>query len=263
MLTELNKIFDRDFVIGHFIPALAFIAASIGLLFGFGTLPLWLQLKADDLLKDTTLMALISLVAALSLMALNRVIFRLMEGYWVFHLGRQLNFFQRWRFRRLHRRLRLLSEQKNRCGDQAFPHMAKFRELKLQSVNHFPSREDLQLPTSFGNAVRAFEEYPLLMYGIESITGWSRLHAVVPKEYRETLSGMRSSMDFWMNLWFLSFVVMGEYLYLTARIGASLSLGPPRASGLRLPDVPAVPSRGGTVGGVGKGGIRRVLARAV
>jgi len=219
MLTELNKIFDRDFVIGQFIPALVFVTASIGLLFGFGALPPWLHIKADDLLKDTTLVALISLVVALSLMALNRAIFRLLEGYWVFHLGRLLNYFQRWRFRRLHRRLHLLLEEKNRCRDQVFPHAAELQELKLRSVNHFPSREDLLLPTSFGNTVRSFEEYPLLMYGIESITGWSRLHAVVPKDYRQILSGMRSSMDFWMNLWFLSFVVSGEYLYLAARIG--------------------------------------------
>jgi hypothetical protein len=52
------------------------------------------------------------------------------------------------------------------------------------------------------------------MYGFESITGWSRLNAVVSKDYRETMDAARADMDCWMNIWFLSYFVLIQYLYL-------------------------------------------------
>jgi hypothetical protein len=82
VLGELNKLFDRDFAVGHFLPGLAFVAATIGLLARFGVPTDWFTFDRQDALKDTTLVALLSWVAGITLMALNREIFRFLEGYW-------------------------------------------------------------------------------------------------------------------------------------------------------------------------------------
>ncbi len=91
------------------------------------------------------------------------------------------------------------------------------------AAERFPSKEKQLLPTSFGNAVRAFEDYPRVMYGFESIQGWSRLNAVMPKSFRDTLGSMRAMTDFWVNLWFLSLLLMLEYLVFVYRTSKGLS----------------------------------------
>ena len=78
----------------------------------------------------------------------------------------------------------------------------------------YPSTEDQVLPTSFGNAVRAYEDYSRVVYGFESINGWSRLQAVMSKEFMEILGSSRARVDLWLNLLFLAILFLGEALLL-------------------------------------------------
>ncbi|HLN29715.1 MAG TPA: hypothetical protein VK395_18360 [Gemmataceae bacterium] len=213
MIGELNKIFDRDFVIGYFMPALAFLAATIGILALYGMLPTWLSFSQTDALKETTFIALFSWIGGVTLMALNREIFRLMEGYWYLRSYIPLTHLERWRFRRLHGKVSNLQAQYQQWpGDAAsFPHVEKLIELKREAAYRFPSEEGLILPSSFGNTVRAFEDYPREVYGFESIQGWFRLLAVVSKDYRELVNSARATTDFWVNLWFASLLLLAEY----------------------------------------------------
>jgi len=71
--------------------------------------------------------------------------------------------------------------------------------------------------TSFGNAVRAFEDYPRVLYGFESINGWSRLNAVIPKSYQDILGNKRAMTDFWVNVWFVSLLTIVEYSVVTIK----------------------------------------------
>jgi hypothetical protein len=86
-------------------------------------------------------------------------------------------------------------------------------------VERFPSKKELLLPTSFGNTMRSFEEYPLLMYGADSIVVWEKLLAVIPKDYRDFIENSRAQLDFWVNLWCLSILLLFEYSLFAYRYG--------------------------------------------
>jgi hypothetical protein len=228
---ELKKIFDRNFAVGFFVPALAFLAASIGVLTAFGALPTWLKVKADEPLKETTFLAILSFGVALALFSLNRVIVRALEGYWLRDLGRRLEWLRgywvhgwasylvggQWRrFEKLKRHFISLTHERDECAaaDRPFPRREERRRTGKRLYNQFPHREDLLLPTAFGNTVRAFEDYPRVMYGYESIEGWSRLNAVLPKDYRGTLATQEASTYFWVNLWLLGLLLLFQYVVL-------------------------------------------------
>ncbi len=85
-------------------------------------------------------------------------------------------------------------------------------ERLLERAESFPSTEEQLLPTSFGNTIRAFEDYPRVIYGIESIDGWSRLIAIIPKEYVELIDNAKTQVDFWINISILSFLLLMEYI---------------------------------------------------
>lgn len=224
MLNEFNKLIGREFIIGFFVPALIFIAGSAGILGQFEILPSWLHIDLNDPLKDTTFIAIVTTTTALFLMAANRIVFRTLEGYWLFDLGSRLNHVQRWRYRRLHSQITELTNERDICRKQnkEFAGRRERNRLVRIAAQRYPSKEELVLFTAFGNTVRAFEDYPRVMYGFESINGWSRLNAVMPKSYRDLLGNMRATTDCWVNLWFVSLLIIGEYSYICWHAGRGL-----------------------------------------
>lgn len=214
MVEDVNKIFGRDFVIAFFVPSLAFLFVTIAYLHVSGRPISWLKINPDDPLKGSTFIALVTLTASFCLMSVNRLVIRTLEGYWIFDLGRSIRFIQTARFRWLQSRIETLTKEAIRCKEQkiTFTKRRKRNRLMLRAAQRFPSREDQILCTSFGNTFKAFEDYPRVMYGFESIQGWSRLNTILPKEFRETLSSTRSLTDFWANIWFLSLVFIAQYI---------------------------------------------------
>lgn len=196
MNSELNKVFGRDFIIGFFLPAL---------FFGVGTYflarVLWpdassLHIDWHKPFEETGVFLLLIWVFAVFLQSVNREIFRTAEGYWgPSEFRDRASYFQRKRFRKLHARLKELRSRKRNENEKR-----EFRRLSHNAAVDFPSTVDQVLPTSFGNAVRAYEDYPRVIYGIESIVGWSRLQALISKEFRELLSNDRARVDLWLNL---------------------------------------------------------------
>jgi hypothetical protein len=221
MFGELNKIFDKTFVVGYAIPASAFMATTILILTAFNNLPKWMTIDSTAPLKDTTFVALQALVLAIVLMSLNSMLFRLMEGYWNSWLRRRLNFIQRWRWKRINKEIERLRQESDHCDKtgSSFGDLEKYVKLSHRRAQEFPTTEGQVLPTSFGNTVRAFEDYPRVMYNFESITGWSRLNTVIPKDYREIMDDARAQMNMWINLWFLSLGVLLEYVILGLSTG--------------------------------------------
>jgi hypothetical protein len=216
VFAELPKLFDRDFAIGYFLPAALFIALSYFVIAWFGFHPVVVALSADSFLKESAGFGLLSLLGGIILLVLNRGIVRFLEGYWP--LRDWLNWIELRRFRKLREDSRLSDEQKQHYKEinQEFPRALqdKRNKIKLKEATRFPNEERLILPTSFGNSFRAFEVYPRVMYGINAIPAWYRLLAVVPKEYRALIDSARVSLDFWVNLCFLSLVLIVEYFSL-------------------------------------------------
>lgn len=206
MNSELNKEFGRDFIIGFFLPALIFIWGASLSLHSFGLSAPWLEIDWHDPLKETALLAVASWIFAVFLQSLNREIFRLAEGYWPWKLRDLCGYFERLRFAAMEKRLAALREEGTKCAaaGREFPQASELQELWHDRVTRFPSKKGLVLPTSFGNVVRAYEDYSRVVYRFESINGWSRLRALMSKEFGDVLSGNRARVDLWLN----SFVLM-------------------------------------------------------
>jgi hypothetical protein len=215
MFSGLNKILDRNFVVGFALPAILFMFLASYIAKLFSLLPSYPDLRGKDAFADTTLFAMITLGLALVLMVLNWNILRILEGYWYWDLGRKVNgyFVKRWNA--LSETIAELQSRRKQQG-AAFGEMRELMRAQEEFAERFPLKATAVLPTKFGNALHAFEDYPRQAYEIDSIPGWSRLLAVVPKDYRELIEESRGDMNFWMNTWFLSYFLLAEYLGLAA-----------------------------------------------
>jgi hypothetical protein len=76
-----------------------------------------------------------------------------------------------------------------------------YSKLLNKYAQDYPDQIDDVLPTRFGNAIRAFEVYSGVIYGLEAIDGWPRLLAVIPADYRQMIEDAKAQVDFWVNLW--------------------------------------------------------------
>ena len=207
MAESLPEVFGRRFLLAHLLPAVAFVAAMI-LIFG-GTEKLISVAEAG--LEDAP-MGIGILVAlwilALLLLALNRTITRLLEGYGSANPLRALKFLEARSFRKLTLDLEAVEKEAAAAkGDLTVKTKARRNKLHRQRACRFPDGERWLLPTSFGNTIRSFEVYPRVMYGMEAIDSWFRLTAVLPKEFLGSVDDAKAQVDLWLNVWFLSSVV--------------------------------------------------------
>src|ERR1043166_3041244 len=215
-MSELNKILGRDFIIAFLLPALFFLVANF-LSFEAVSIPHpWLKFNPEKPLEDTTILGLEAFVFGVFLQSVNRELFRLAEGYWEDYCGetmtRCLGYFQKRRFRKLKQDLATLRAERGLCQREARPFAtkAKYNKLSEGEATRFPRREDLVLPTTFGNVVRAYEDYPRAVYNFESINGWSRIQALMSKQVAELLSRTRARVDMWLNFGFVTSLLMAE-----------------------------------------------------
>jgi hypothetical protein len=211
LIGQLTGLIGRGFVIGYFLPVTAFIAASLSLAVAFGLEPGGGSLDETETLVGSTLLALASALGGVLLMALNREVIRLMEGY----PYRSWNGWQRKRYRRLsdlaneiRKEREALENQKKELSPER---RAELEKAVAKLATYFPDEEKWVLPTALGNTIRAFEVYPRVMYGLDAIESWARLLGVVPTDYREQINAAKTQMDFWVNLWLLALLFLPEY----------------------------------------------------
>ncbi len=211
MFTELPKLFDRNFVIGYFLPVVLYACLAISLLqfLGIGTEITHIILR--DLLVGTTILGLFSWTVGILLVGINRDILRILEGYGRFNPLKRLEKSELRRYKRLEAKIHKFERIKSQ-QDLSPSETERLNILYRKRVRRFPDQEKFVLPTSFGNTIRAFEVYPRLMYGIDPIVGWPRLWAVIPKDYRDLILGSKTHMDFWVNLGFLNIFFILEII---------------------------------------------------
>jgi hypothetical protein len=221
---ELPKIFDRNFAIGFFLPAAAFVGVSLGLVSGFG-----LSAKLPDgfqavNLTSTTLSGLTALLGGVMLLVLNYEIYRILEGYGQYNPMKLLGGIEKRRFKNHVKQVEALNQKLRayRSAGEDFPPelRSKRNVLMWRMAERFPSKESELLPTAMGNTIKAFEEYSRIMYGLDIIAGWSRLNAVIPKDYREMIDTAKAVTDFWLNLWLLGILIVVEYFGLVIHAGS-------------------------------------------
>jgi hypothetical protein len=218
---ELPKIFDRNFVIAFFLPAAIFVVSSIGLFAGFGLFPSLISFLRTDVLQGATTLGIASWLLGVLLLVLNYSIYRVLEGYGKYNPIRYLKKYERRRYNKLQRaitRLRAEIREADASGEEekVLVELENKRDALLRKkAEEFPSDPSRLLPTAFGNALRAFEDYPSDMYEVDSIVVWVRLLAVIPKDYRDLLGTAKAQADFWVNLWLLGWLFAIEYLVMS------------------------------------------------
>jgi hypothetical protein len=226
MFGELPGLLDREFLFGFFLPAALCVAASVLLGDHFGLLAggEFLEfLESSPYLGTLTTVLAVWFVAGF-LLALNSWIIRTKEGYglWqpVFYPVKLVH-------RALYRRMTQVLEELDRktagyATREEVP--ARVRGARIYwakaLATGFPDEERWILPFSFGNAVRAFEAYSRVMYGLDPIAGWSRLVMVMPAESRRLVDSAKSQVDFLLNLWAVWWLVLIEYVGLAVWTGS-------------------------------------------
>ncbi len=196
MLSSVAKLADKAFVLGYLLPALLAVYLAINL---FGCAPWFVALcktKAENPFENLTYVALAVWFLGVLLLTVNYWAYRLLEGYlppvsWLAPL-------RKWherRFRSLKAKIQLLDDAgKASEGDK----------IAWTLVGSYPPDGKPMLPTLFGNTIRAFEYYPVTVYGADGITVWNRLQAVVPASFQALINDARSQVDFFVNICLLS-----------------------------------------------------------
>lgn len=207
MFGEIPKIFDRNFVVGYALPSACFLAVSLGFTHNGDIAKIMTTWDGAAFLVAAFLIGIV-------LLAANRLIMRMLEGYAPFHPARILKPVQRWRFRHLRKRIKeaddkYLDYQNKRMTIPAKVHSERQR-LNSRLVERYPDEERYVLPTVFGNTMRAFERYSRVMYKFDLIEGWNRLIAVIPKDYLKLIDTAKAETDLWVNLWFLSLLTIAD-----------------------------------------------------
>lgn len=219
MFGELPKLFDRNFAVGFFLPVAIFIVISGVILGQYSFAPNLVSYLAIDLLIGTTVIGLVSWVGGIVLLAVNRDLYRLMEGYRKYNPLKLFSWLEKRRFQRAKDELEKLDAEYREYYDakKEFPVKSRIRrnQLMRQLAEEFPDKEEYLLPTPFGNVLRSFEIYPRVMYGLEAIDGWGRLLTVIPKEYLELIDAAKSQVDFWVNLGAVFILLQIEYIGLS------------------------------------------------
>jgi hypothetical protein len=200
MFAQLPKLFDRSFFIGFVLPASLMFLGVIGSLVAFDYIkPGVVSNKATF---DAALSVVIVWFISILLMALNRPVIRLLEGYGDYN---PLKIF--------------LSRRKKEFTDRIFPLFTTFEQIiearrnkeiepdqefnfsiKLwNAVNEYPEQLDLVLSTKLGNVMRAYERYSDVVYGMEAVVLWPRLLMVIPDEARTRVREAEAMFYFSLN----------------------------------------------------------------
>src|SRR5262245_50592324 len=115
MFGELPKLFDRNFVIGFFLPVAILITVSLFIVnpYPFGTQVV--DFLTKDLLVGTTTLGLLSWVGGIVLLALNRDLYRIMEGYRKYNPLKLLGWLEKRRYQTMKAELEKLDDEFREC----------------------------------------------------------------------------------------------------------------------------------------------------
>src|SRR6266849_199683 len=205
MFGDIPKIFDRNFIIAYLLPSSLALAFSLSITHGLGSLSS----------LDTTrgaVFAAFAFAIGMALMAANRNVTRVLEGYGRINPMRIMKPIQKLRYWYVRRQSLLAKRQRRRHRAGQKPDLNQLRDARIKYMTRlaerYPERKALLMATALGNAIRAFEGYPRVMYNFGVIEGWNRLIAVVPKEFLDLVDSAKAQTDLWINVWLLNILLV-------------------------------------------------------
>jgi hypothetical protein len=191
---DFTGVFSRDFVVGFFLPAFAALFA------------LWLSASSElvpNLLeqhsKATQLLILggFAVIVGLLLSGLSYSVAWFFEGYplerrssWpvVGTIYRVAIAGQRKRYDRL-----VSTRDDGKEPDE------NRQDAAWDLARYFPPSREGLLPTRLGNAIRAFEQHSNVVWGLDSVTIWPRIEALLSAEERELLVDSKVNFNLFLN----------------------------------------------------------------
>ncbi len=220
MFGQFPQLFDRNFVIAFFLPALFLNVAGVLCIWQFGlltSLPISGTLDVGDLIALVTFGSGLILVGSwllgVVLLALNWLLYRMLEGYvpaWL----RGSALVDRLLERQKERQGRLVDQFRalNSPDDPSDANYISRRTILASRIaDEFPNSEHLFTVTAFGNVLAAWETYPMRMYGIDDQHGWYHMLAVIPKEYQQLIADEKAETDLWVNVFWTALVGVVVY----------------------------------------------------
>ena len=221
MFGELPKLFDRDFAIGFFLPLVVFMPCLYLVASGFSAPSVISLLSYVNALQgqktpwEATIAIVFLWLGGILLLVFNGPLIRFKEGYGRWNPLKMLRWIEVGRFRRLQSAISALETERQTLKELSLglgeSSNERARRLLQERAERYPHAEQFVLPTAFGNVIRPWEVYPYVMFGIDAIPGWDRLIFLVPEKERPLISQDKAFVDFWINVWFLSLVVLVEY----------------------------------------------------
>jgi len=211
MLGDISKSIGKDFLIAAFVPA-ALLVGMNALFVRWGLLTRawfydWNTLGAN---KPSALLVA-SFAAALVLAVMSSIVYRVFEGYLVnvvYYTGTAIvaaaavvprsampGVFAAGASIALLGIAQLLRHRWHRRHAAALAVAIP----KEDWSRHYPQNPCEIRPTKFGNAVRAFEEYPAVMWNVEPISTWVRLTAVLPADFAAQIEDAKTFVTLLLN----------------------------------------------------------------
>jgi hypothetical protein len=179
-LSDITGLLSRYFVVGFFLPAYIAVVA-LWLAASSGFLPNTLERHGDG--TELLILGGVALVAALALSGLNYPLTRLVEGYPLGRLAQRpvLGIFVKPPLALQRRSYDKLREVADGCDSS--PDERAHADWRLDR-RFPPDRRDL-MPTSLGNAIRAFEQHANTRWGLDGVTIWPRIEPLLGADERE------------------------------------------------------------------------------
>jgi hypothetical protein len=191
---DITGIFSRYFLVGFFLPA------------SFSWLILWAtashsyvphDFAADTITAKLVTLGVLALLTALALSGLNYSLMRFFEGYPLVTC-KDAPLVRAMYCRLLKRQQKRFDRIRGKKENDKMDGMARGRAA-WELDRSFPANRTRILPTSFGNAVRAFESHADARYGLDDVVAYPRIEMLMTKTAREPLIEARIDVNVSMN----------------------------------------------------------------
>lgn len=199
-LSDIAGVFSRYFIVGFFLPVF-FTLVVLAQVVDSALLPqVYLQASSG---ARIAILGGAALAGGLLLLGLHHNVLRLYEGYplaalnsWpvIKRIYRAPLALQRWRYRRA----------RAKCDDAHIDDQVPFEAawklgLRFPYDRTNPDSTALLLPTSFGNAIRAFESRSFANWHLNSIGAWPHVENLLSDQEAQVLSDARGDVAFFLN----------------------------------------------------------------
>lgn len=209
MLATLPKLADKAFILGFFLPTLLFVLVVAQLFYDQQWAKTLLAVASQkDGWDSLAYFGVAVWGCSVLLMMFNLMQFQFLEGYlWPIS---KLSFLRRRedeRYQRDNDRITQLIARQTLADQFTKDEASELVRLQWELLRKFPPDEGDRLPTSIGNAIRAFEVYSSKVYGADSIPLWLHLSTVIPKDYQSSLDDARAQVNCAVNACFFAFAI--------------------------------------------------------